>query len=212
VSPHAATFDQALHAIVFVLGWSGGVMEVRTWREGRGEHRDFFVMDRHAGGRIVEFVRTTDERYSSEVVLGVPAVRAAGGVRAATAFWVRVEGTKQNEWLQRFKPQPTVILREGGSSRRWALWALDHPIRWTGVDKGNRRIAHRLRAPKKWAEPERLWLPAPGTCLRRGVSRPVPVVVERLEVCSFAPLDVVGRLADPPAADAWMQQRAEGSR
>jgi hypothetical protein len=220
---HAATFDQALHALAFVLGWSGGIMEIRTWREGRGEHRDFLKTGTgDAGRRLARFVRETDERYSSEVLLGVPATkRARGGVAAATAFWVRVEGTEQNRWLASFQPQPTIVLREGSSSRRWALWALEYPVRWAGVDRGNRRLAHRMRAPKKWAEPENLWLPAPGSCLRRHGGRPVPIVVERLEAVTFEPLGVIGAreievngrvrrfpaLKDAPAADAWMKRQ-----
>lgn len=214
---HVATFDQALHALAFILGWNGGIMEVRTWREDRGDHSDFFDMaSSSAGGRLTRFVRATDERFSSEVLVGAPATkRAKGGVGTATAFWVRVEGTEQNRWLSGFRPEPTLVLREGSSSRRWALWALEHPVRWVGIDRGNRRLAHRMRAPKKWAEPERLWLPAPGCCLRRDRARPVPVVVERLEPVTFMPLDVIGdrvvdgrrhrALPDAPAADAWMQ-------
>lgn len=213
---HAATFDEALHALAFILGWHGGIMEVQTWREGRGWHSDFFDMAAPGvGGRLARFVRTTDERYSSEVLLGAPAGKPKGGVGTATAFWVRVEGTVQNRWLASFRPEPTIVLREGSSSRRWALWALEHPVRWVGVDRGNRRLAHRMRAPKKWAEPERLWLPAPGCCLRKDRARPVPVVVERLEPVSFGPLDVIGdrvvdgrrhrALPDAPEADAWMK-------
>ncbi len=209
MSPHhAAGLDEALHALAFILGWAGGVMEVKTWRPQRGEHSDYFVMgQRDSGRRLARFVRTTDERYSSEVLLGVPAVRAAGGVWQATAFWVRVEGSEQNRWLERLRPEPTLVLREGSSSRRWALWALEHPVRWVGVNRGNRRIAHRVGAPKKWSEPERLWLPAPGACLRRDLARPVPVVVERLEAVAYSPLEVVGRLKDAPDPDAWMKTR-----
>lgn len=208
MTPHVAALDEAVAAIVFLLGWSGGVMEVQSWDETRGHRSAYFLMDRDAGARVARYVREVDERHSCEVRLGVPAVKTKGGVRSATAFWARVEGTEQNEWLQRFAPTPTVILREGASSRRWALWALEHPVRWVGVDKGNRRIAHRLRAPKKWAEPEKLWMPAPGACLRRDLARPVPVVVERLGIETYPPLDVIGRLKDPPAADAWRDRVA----
>lgn len=211
MSPHAATLDQALSALAFIVGWSGGIMEVRTWRENRGDHRDFFNMDATAGRRLARFVRTADERYSPEVLLGIPATKPGGGVRTATVFWVRVEGTEQNRWLSKFRPLPTMVLREGTSSRRWVLWALDFPVRWTGINRGNRNLAHHMRAPKKWAEPERLWLPAPGTCLRRGVSKPVPVVVERLEPVSYEPLAVVGRLKEAPEPDAWLK-RSEGSK
>lgn len=208
MSPHhAATYQDALRALAFILGYDGGVIEARTWRAPRGEHRDFFTMGPDTGERLARYVRAEDERYSSEILLGVPAVRAGGGVKTATAFWAGTEGTKQTGWLQRFRPQPTIILREGSSSRRWSLWALDHPVKWVGIDRGNRRISHRLRAPKKWAEPENLWLPAPGTCLRRDRARPVPVVVERLEPVTFMPLEVVGRLKDAPAADSWMTNR-----
>lgn len=211
MSPHVAPWDEALRAIVFILGWNGGIMEVQSWAEGRSFPSHFITMGQpDSGRRVARWVRMKDERQSAEVLLGVPAARRAGGVRTATAFWARVEGTEQNRWLERFRPVPTIVLREGTSSRRWCLWALEHEVKWQGVDRGNRRISHRLRAPKKHAEPERLWLPAPGSCLRRGKSKPVPVVVERLGVESYRPLDVVGRLPDAPATDAWLKGAARG--
>jgi len=78
----------------------------------------------------------------------------------------------QEKRLGWFRPAPSLILREGSSSRRLAFWPLEHPVRWVGVNRGNRRIAHRLRAPKKHSEPENLWIPAPGTCLRVGRTPP----------------------------------------
>lgn len=204
---HAATFDDALRWLDLFLGWSVGAdwMPLRVagpTQQGVWHHRCGVP---GSGERLVNVVRAADERFNEQVEIGIPAVRVFGGVREATAFWVRVEGTDQNRRLGWFKPAPSLILREGSSSRRVAVWPLAHPVRWVGINRGNRRIAHRLRAPKKHSEPENLWIPAPGTCLRAGRTRPVPIVVERLELDVFMPLDIVGLLKDPPAADAWMQ-------
>jgi hypothetical protein len=47
-------------------------------------------------------------------------------------------------------------------------------------------------------EPDGLWLPAPGTCLRDGRARPVPVRVSRMTLDTWWPEDVAGALRDPP--------------
>ena len=123
------------------------------------------------------------------------------------AFWARVEGTEQNRFLERFRPNPTLIMREGSSSRRTAVWGLcGRPdlLSYEQVVKGNKRIAHALRSPKKWGDPDKMRFPVPGTALREGRQRPVPIVVEHLSVDEYRPRQVVGRLIDPPVP-TWNQ-------
>lgn len=209
---HAAPFQDALRWLDGMLGWAPGCewMPIRLWnpdREGVWHHHCGVP---GSGDRLVDVVRAADERRNDEVLLGLPLMRRFGGAAVATMFWTRVEGSDQEKRLGWFKPAPSLVLREGSSSRRIAFWPLEYPIRWSGVHRGNRNIAHRVGAAKKHAEPERLWIPAPGTCLRRDRARPVPVVVERLDIATFTPLAVIGKLKEAPPADAWMQRQQVG--
>lgn len=123
------------------------------------------------------------------------------------AFWCMVSGSEQNAFLARFRPHPTLVMREGSSSRRTAVWALHgRPdlLSYEQIVKGNKRIAHALRAPKKNADPDRARFVVPGTALREDRSRPVPIVVEHLSVEEFRPRQVVGSLKDPPVP-TWNQ-------
>ncbi|WCB94461.1 hypothetical protein DSM104299_03198 [Baekduia alba] len=126
-----------------------------------------------------------------------------GTAGLSSVFWVRTEGGKQLERLERFRPRPTIVLEEGDSTRRVALWALSVPMNYEWVVRGNKRLAHALRAPKKHAEPEFMFNP-PGSCLRDGRARPVLIrTAEVDESRVYKPGEVVGRLKDAPDADAW---------
>ena len=119
---------------------------------------------------------------------------------------VRLEGKKSADILRRFRPVPTFVIREGSSSRYTAFWALSQPLtRWKDVDRANRRLAHALKAPKKYADPGEFYFAPPGTVLRVGRSRPCPVVVARAGLETYTVGEVVGRLRDAPDPDAWRE-------
>jgi hypothetical protein len=124
------------------------------------------------------------------------------------AFWVRVEGSDQNRELSRL-PRPNMLLREGGSSRRVALWWLntrvDH-LAYQYVLQGNRRLAYFCGATQKQGDPDHAQFPVPGTSLRNR-KKPVPVLVEHLDVGEYRPREVVGRLKDPPPPKDWREGR-----
>jgi hypothetical protein len=133
--------------------------------------------------------------------------RGFGTCGQAAVLWARVESKREAVNLERFRPVPTLVLREGASCRRVALWSLRRPLSYDWLVRANRRIAHKLFAPKKWAEPE-FAFPAPGSCLRVGRSRPVPIHVEHFEASIFHPREVVGALRDAPDPDAWREKAA----
>jgi hypothetical protein len=83
------------------------------------------------------------------------------------------------------------------------FWPLEAVHSWQQVRDANRRIAYRLRAVQKHGDPDELVFCAPGTCMRAGRSRPVPVRVARLSVETFTLAAVVGRLKDPPDVRWW---------
>lgn len=135
--------------------------------------------------------------------------RAHGTAGLSSAMWVRTEGKKSLALLERFRPRPTIVLEEGDSTRRVALWALSSPLNYELTVLANKRLAHALHAPKKNAEPEFMFHP-PGSCLRDGRAKPVLIrVAERNDLALYAGNEVVGRsrrggpLKDPPDPDAW---------
>lgn len=130
--------------------------------------------------------------------------RGYGAADRARVLWVRVESRREAENLARFRPAPTLIVREGATHRRVALWSLRQPLSYEWLVRANKRIAHSLFAAKKWAAPE-FTLPVPGSCLRLGRARPVPVHLERFEAVLFSPRDVVGALREAPDPAAWRQ-------
>lgn len=161
---------------------------------------DFAVGDRAGWLRMVQ--RMSEDR---DVLLsaGSRRRRGFGTCASASVLWCRVEGKSQERELLRFRPSPTLVVREGSTSRRVALWALRRPLEFDWLDRANRRIAHRLWAPKKWSAAE-FQFPAPGSCLRVGRSRPVPIVAEWFDpVALFSPRQVVGALREAPSPNAW---------
>lgn len=124
------------------------------------------------------------------------------------ALWARCEGSASAGFLARFRPRPTLVLREGGNARYVALWALRAPLRLESAERGNKRIAHRLRAPKKWASPMEFRIPVPGTLLTAGRARPVPIVVaEHHPDALYSAREVAAHLPDPPPPKDWRNGR-----
>lgn len=128
-------------------------------------------------------------------------------IREGQVLWAVFSGSASEGFLRRFRPAPTFVLREGASSRRTAAWALDRPLGVNWLERANRRIAHRLRAPKKTADP--ITLVAPPCALVVGERRkPVPVTVEHASSSVYRIKDVVQRLPDAPDPDAWRKAAA----
>lgn len=198
---HAAHGPEALRALEQTVGWAGGWMPVYRNREGSHAPR---MMWHHCGqpgsaARLDRAVRCFDERHSDEILLGLPQrKRWNEGVHGATVLWCRIEGEAQLARARAFRPLPSIVLQEGASSRRWLIWALDGFAGYDELADANRRIAYALRATQKHGQPDSFLVPAPGTCLRLGRSRPVPVVCARLTTASYSVRQVAGRLRQPP--------------
>lgn len=120
-------------------------------------------------------------------------------------LWARTDTGKAAEKLRRFKPRPHVVLREGTSSRYVAFWALDRVLDYDDQERFNKRIAHWLGTPKKWSSPG-FRFALPGSIVREGRKRPVPVQLARYVPGILEPLQVVGRLRDAPAP--WTPETA----
>lgn len=123
--------------------------------------------------------------------------------------WCRIEGEKQLKRARWFKPLPTMVLSEGGSTRKWLIWWTNQ-LDYTTAEDFNKRIAYKLGAVQKHGSPENLRIPLPGTCLRVGRSRPVPIVVSRLEPVRFEAAKRFGGLRKPPEVDFSKFRKASG--
>lgn len=130
--------------------------------------------------------------------------RGFGTCDCSRVLWARVGSRKEVANLRRFRPRPTLVVREGSTCRLVALWSLRRPLTYEWLVRANRRIAHRLFGPKKWAEPE-FEFPVPGSCLRAGRARPVPVHAVLFEASVYEPRQVVGGLKDAPDPNAWRE-------
>jgi hypothetical protein len=92
----------------------------------------------------------------------------------AGAVWVCCESSRQVRALEAFDPEPSLVLRAGGTVTHWAFWGITRALSPEEGEKVNRHLAHRLRAPKKNAT--QMFFPPPGSILRSH-GKPKPVVV-----------------------------------
>ncbi len=204
----AATFQDGLEWLSWFGGWHdhGVWMPLEHWSERDGRRTDWTRLQ--DPGLLTAWVSSCDHE-ARQVLLGLPRERFGGGVAVASLLWVMTEGGEQTKRLQAFRPLPSMVLRVGSGSLRLSFWALESALRSQDVERANKRLAYSLGAVQKHADPDRLEIPAPGTCVREGRTRPAPVTVSRLSVDSCG-WDIVGRLKDPPDADAW-RDRQQGA-
>jgi hypothetical protein len=197
---HAAPAHEAIQALQLFTGWAGGWTPVE--RHAQDRTRAFWRPAMAPG--LPDTVRDLDERYGHELTIGLPQPkRFAGGTARATILWTRVENGGQYEKAKELRPLPSMVLREGGTLKRLLIWALEERLPWTEVVAANKRIAYRLGTRQADADPDLLRIPCPGTRLRAGRVKPVPVVCARLETTSYSCREVTGFLPDPPAFNWW---------
>jgi hypothetical protein len=155
----------------------------------------------HLPARDLTPLEARVRRYAGrQVEMGLPEVHAGnGGPGECSALWVWVESRDQALRAgRRFKSLPSMVLRMGRSCRRLLLWWLSEPVAHVSIVAANKRIAYALHAPQKYAQPEKLRIPLPATCLTVDRKRPCPVLVTRMTDVTYARERIVGRLSDPP--------------
>jgi hypothetical protein len=193
-------FQPALRAIDTLLGYRDPWMPVERRRVDESKRCWHHSGD---GKALVTLVAGCDELHSDEILLGLPERERGKMPCGATILWCRVEGPQQIKRAHQFRPLPSVAVQANGV--RWLIWPLRNWLPYFEVEERNRKIAYRLGATQKYGSPEEFWLPAPGSCLRVGRVRPVPVVTRRLEPVAFSPDEVTGGLKEPPAKFDWRQ-------
>jgi len=176
--------------------WGPGLHEVQC-RYSEGTARIWMPSDRRR-----PFTRIL--RLSDCYVSAVPRVRedplAYGD---AHVLWARLDRPECAERLARAPFPPTLVIREGRSSRRTALWALSRPLSPRFVAQANARLSYAFKGRRSAGMPEALIL-SPFTRLTSAV-RPVAVWQEYESDSYGTARDIVGRLSEAPDPDAWRQ-------
>lgn len=129
----------------------------------------------------------------------------------AGCLWARLETKAHADALSRFRRGPTLVVREGKSPRRWALWWLAQPLTLDVVARGNRAIAFTLGTVQKYgSEPETAFLPCPGSMMKLGRKTPMPVAVEYADSRRrYRPGDFRGVVKKPPeVSTSWRKMVA----
>lgn len=122
----------------------------------------------------------------------------------AHVLWVRLERPDCAERLARVPVSPTLVIREGRSSRRTAFWALSRPISGDWIERANARLASHCQGRRRTGEPTQLVV-SPFTRVTVGRSTPVRVRVEYESDTYATARQVVGRLRDAPDLNAWKE-------
>jgi hypothetical protein len=117
-------------------------------------------------------------------------------------LWVRLERKECADRLARFRVPPTLVIREFGSQRRTALWALSRPLSGPYLVRATERLAYHLQGRRTNARPSALF-PSPWTRLTMGRSRPCRTFVEYESDSYATPRQIVGHLADAPDLKNW---------
>jgi hypothetical protein len=108
-------------------------------------------------------------------------------------LWLRLERPACAERLARLPVGPTLVVREGRSSRRTALWALSRPLCGTWITRANERLAHACQGRRGAADASALIVsPFTGSAW-------IEYEADRISSAR----QIVGRLSDAPAKDAW---------
>jgi hypothetical protein len=182
-----------------MLGASGfHVFRLGDW-EGRTVHLWRPVSDR---ARFVGTIRA--HGWASDLAMCARPYSDRGSFRLeapVSAVWARTETRRQVSALSAFPVEPTLVLREGGTCRHTAFWALRKPLDPDDSRKVCKHLAHALRTPKKYGDC--LWFAPPG-CVIREKARPVPVVVAHKSEELYSMRRLARHLPRTiPNADAW---------
>jgi hypothetical protein len=149
--------------------------------------------------RALARLLTADDVYVSLVPR---TARDVFALAPAWVIWARLEAPECAIRLARFRPAPSLVAREGASSRRIALWALSEPLQGAWTTRATERLAYALKGRRGAADASTL-LPSPFTRLTVGRRTPNQVYVEFTSDTYTTARQIVGGLRDAPATDGW---------
>lgn len=151
----------------------------------------------------------------TDVYVGcAPRARRHGGrdaVERGFVLWADCDGEGAADALERFDPQPAIVIASGSGPNRHAYWTLTEALGRDELERANRRLAHALGADPASADAARILRP-PET---RSHKRLPPTAVEALRLEPQGRRradDIVGGLPDPPAPERTAPQTTPGPR
>jgi hypothetical protein len=176
-----------------------GALWALLWGDG-GQYHEVKVgsatcwVPTHKRRAFVELMLEPDVRVSF-----VPRTeRDAFAVAQTHVLWARLERPASADLLSRLPVGPTLVIREGRSSRRTALWALSRPVSGDWIARGNERLSHACKGRRRTADPSSLF---------ESPFSPDKTYVEYEDAGPFhTAREIVGRLRDAPATDGWRNQ------
>jgi hypothetical protein len=152
------------------------------------------------------------ERFDTRVQVAPRTSKDPEGLMRCSVLWALTDSREAAARLGRFNPRPTLVLRVGETAQLTALWALDRPLAWDWSVRATRRIAHALRAPKKWCRPD-IAIRVPGSAVRQHPDGQMRITPARVNVEAFEPRAiytarrVVGHLPEAPDPNGWRERR-----
>jgi hypothetical protein len=151
---------------------------------------------------------------SGDVYVGCAPRRERAGGRAAIehafTLWVDCDTDGSLERLKNFEPQPAMVVRTSPRGLH-AYWPLGRPLPVGELERANRRLAHAVDADIACTDAARILRP-PAT-LNHKYEPVAAVTLERFTGERFSPIQVSGRLPDPPVTRASRgRQRPVGER
>lgn len=120
----------------------------------------------------------------------------------AWVLWARLEAPECARRLECLRVGPTLVAREGASSRRTVLWALSEPLDGPWITRATERLSWALKGRRSAADASALVL-SPFTRVTVRRKKPQRVWIEYQSDSYATARQIVGALADAPAADGW---------
>jgi RepB DNA-primase from phage plasmid len=184
-----------------------GWLELRHRRnDGAGMRQRFFpASEPQAAACGATVLARTGDVY----VCYAPRAERAGHKHAvlhAWVLWVDCDDPASSDRLERFEPQPAIVVRTSQRGRH-AYWPLTRPLALDELERANRRLAHALGADPACADAARILRP-PAT-LSWKYEPPFAVALERYTGERLDPDQVTSALPDPPQTRA---RRPRGDR
>lgn len=125
-------------------------------------------------------------------------------IDGANVLWAAGQGEKFAAALRAFKPRPTVVVREGQTTRYAAVWALSGLLERRWLEQANRRLSAHLGGKSQSARPDYM-MRVPGSLVKYGRRDPLRVRAHAFPEL-YDPAEVVGRLRDGPDPNAWRKR------
>ena len=145
----SATLTPRQGLVAFMATLAGpdpsGFIELRHRRRGAGMRQRFFDARQPNGAATAATVLA----QTGDVYVGCAPRRVrAGGKQAIErgwALWVDCDDPQAIQALERFEPQPAVVVRTSARGLH-AYWLLQQPLAAGELERANRRLAHTLGA------------------------------------------------------------------